>query len=75
MLAVADGEAAEEDEEEAAVAVADEMAVLVEAGAVVVEFEIAVEMLVEEGRAETVAFRVAEGLTDGVIVCRIKKET
>lgn len=76
MLAVAEGEAAEEEEEEAAVVeVADEMALLVEAGAVVVEFEIVVETLVEEGTTEAVALRVAEGVTDGVSVCRLAKGT
>jgi hypothetical protein len=73
VLAVADGEAAEEEEEAAVVDVADETAVLVETGAVVVEFEIVVEMLDEEGLAETVAFRVAEGVTDGVVVCRSQR--
>ena len=75
VLAVADGDAAEEGKEEAAVVeVADEMALLVEAGAVVVEFEIVVETLVEEGTAEAVALRVAEGVTDGMIVCRIRRD-
>lgn len=65
MLGVPDGEAVED----AVVEVADETAALVEAGAVVVEFKIVDEMPVEEGIA--VALRVAEGVTDGVIVCRI----
>ena len=74
VLVVAEGEAAEEEEEAAVVEVADEMAVLVKAGAVVVEFEIVVETLVEEGTTEAVALRVAEGVTDGVIVCRIRRD-